>query len=252
MRRQLLALILLAVPVSATAAQAQSTGLGYTVSADLGLGVTYGPAYPGADKDEASPWAILRNGSVTRGDGAGGKGGDGLSFLPSFNHIGRRDAGDHDALTGMDDIGHAGEVGLRANYDHGPARGYLALRQGFGGHDGLNGQFGAKYRFQASDRLILWTGAEARFGSSDFTETYFGVTPDESAASGYRVHTPDGGVYAASLGLEARYALTPDMALLGEVQYTRLLGDAADSPLVESKGQPSIRLGIVRRFEFRF
>lgn len=244
--RYLLSLLLLAAP----AVQAQDLS-GYVLSADIGIGASHGPSYLGSKDKDTSPWLILRNGTLSRPT-ANGQTTDGFSVVPSFNYVGRRDAEDHDALEGMDDIKAAGEIGLRLRYDQGPSIGYVALRKGFGGHHGLNGEFGAKYRFDATDRLTLWGTAEAKYGDSKFNDTYFGVTTDEAITSQYDSYTPGGGIYAASIGVQARYALTENMAVLGEVEYERLLGDSADSPLVEDKSQPKVKLGIVRHFDFRF
>ena len=224
--RHLVALLMMSTPLAAQGLD------GYVLSADIGIGAEYGPAYPGASDGEASPWFILRNGQLTR-PGATDEAADGFSVLPSFNYVGGRDQDDHESLAGTDEIDPAGEIGLRLSYDLGQTKSYVALRKGFGGHSGVTGEFGAKYRFDPSDRLTLWTGAEARFAD-------------------YSAYTPGGGIYAASLGVEARYAVSPNIALLGEVEYTRLLGDASDSPLVQSKGEPSVKLGVVRRFDFRF
>lgn len=224
----------------------------YQLSADVGIGAERGPAYLGADESENSLWLILRNGSLSRRDAAGGETTDGFSIVPSFGYVGKREASDHDALAGMNDVDAAGEVGAKLNYDQGPTRGYVAVRKGFGGHDGLVGEFGAQYRFSPADRLSLTAGAEARFSDGSFSETYFGVTPDESLASGMAAYEPGGGFYAAAINLEARYSLTENMAILGEIEYSRLLGDAADSPLVQSKSEPTVRLGIVRRIDFKF
>lgn len=245
MIRSLAALLLLTTPLSA-----QGLG-GYVLSADLGIGAEYGPAYPGASDSEASPWLILRNGQLTR-PGASGERSDGFSVLPSFGYVGGRDADDHESLMGTDEIDPAGEVGLRLSYDFGPTNSYVSLRKGFGGHSGLTGELGTKYRFAPSERLTLWTRAEAHFGDSDFTRTYFGISEAEAPNTAYSAYAPGGGIYAASLGIEARYSVTPNIAILGELEYTRLLDDASDSPLVQSKGEPSVKLGVVRRFDFRF
>lgn len=251
--RHLSALAFLALSALAVPVGAQSFGNGgYTFSADLGAGVKYSPDYLGADDKEASPWLIMRNGSLLRSGEDGEETTDGFWVVPSFRYIGRRDADDHDNLTGMDDVKAAGEVGFRLKYDQGQTSSYVAVRRGFGGHEGFAGEFGAKYRIDASDRLTFWTGAEARFGSDKFTRAYFGVTPEEALTSNHAAFDPDSGIYAAAIAVEARYALTENMALMGELEYTRLIGDAADSPLVESKDQPSVSLGLVRRFNFRF
>lgn len=236
-------------PVVATPAAAQTMG-GYTFSTDIGLGVKYGPSYMGSDEQENSPWIILRNTTLTRpGESAEDK--DGFSFGPSFDYVGRRDSGDGERLQGMDKVKAAGELGLKLGYGQGPARGYVAVRKGFGGHHGVVGEFGASYQVEAGERLTLVGKAEAQYGNRDFTDTYFGVDQNEVRPD-RRAYTPGGGLYGVSVGLEARYSLTENTSLLGEVQYTRLLGDAADSPIVDSKGQPVLKLGIVRHFDFRF
>lgn len=250
--RYLIPLLLLTAPVAVPAHAQMLNWGGYNLSADIGIGAENGPAYLGSDENETDPWLILRNGSLRRTNAAGVETRDGLSIVPSFGYIGKRDAGDYNALTGMNDIDAAGEIGARVNYDYGPARGYVGLRQGFGGHDGVNGEFGARYLLSANEKLMLTASAEARFSDDKFGDTYFGVTSEESVTSGYDAYQAGGGFYAAAVTLEARYALTEKTAILGELEYSRLLGDAADSPLVESKNEPTLRLGIVRRIDFNF
>ncbi|AGT09219.1 MipA/OmpV family protein [Paracoccus aminophilus] len=247
--RYLLPLMLIAAPL-ATPAVAQDLS-GYGIAGDVGLGAEYGPGYLGSDDNKTSPWLILRNGTLIR-PGQTADDADGFSILPSFGYQGRRDAKDYDALAGMKDIKRAGEVGLKVGYDMGPTSSYLTLRKGFGGHSGLTGEFGASYRIDASDKLSFWGNVEAQYGNKKFNDTYFGVTPEESLTSRYGTYSAGGGIYGASIGLEARYSLTEKTAIVGEVEYQRLLGDSGDSPLVQDKNQPSVKLGIVRHFDFRF
>lgn len=249
--KQLMILALLAAPV-ATAASAQDLSLGNrwgTLSADVGLGVSYGPEYPGSDDQDTSPWLILRNASF----GEPGKGDlDGFSILPTFGLVGERNEDDADALAGMGDIDRAYELGGQLSYGVGPVNGYLRARQGFGGHHGVTGELGVRYRSEFNDRLTMWSSLEMTYGDSEFVETYFGVTGEQSAASGYDAYSPGGGFTKAAAKLSARYSLNDKTALLGEIEYGRLVGDAADSPLVQDKEQPSVRLGIVRNFSFGF
>lgn len=227
---------------------------GWGIGADVGLGAVHDPDYLGSEDMETSPWVVLENLDVVRPGQALTRDGsaDGLSIVPSFKYRGARDADDSDSLAGLDDIDAAGEVGARLRYSVGDAFGYVAARRGFGGHEGVVGEFGAKYRIKPSDRLTLWAGAEADFANEEFVDTYFGISADESVTSGYAPYSPGGGIYAHSLSLEGRYALTDSLAVLGEARYTKLAGDAADSPIVEDETQPSVRLGIVHRFNFRF
>lgn len=242
---RMIAIALLAATALSTPAVAQSLS-GRSFSFDAGLGVKYSPEYMGSDNLDASPWFILKNADADRGKP------DGFSFLPSLNYVGKRNSGDFADLRGMSDVGIAGEVGVKASYRMGDMTSYGAIRKGFGGHHGVVGELGAKYRVEYNDKLTLWSGAELGLGSSDFTSTYFGVTAAELAASGHRAYDPEGGAYIARLSIEARYEFMPDTALMGRVTYGRLLGDSSDSPLVQERNQPSISLGVARRLNFRF
>lgn len=244
-----LALLVLAALPSQAMSQGFSLGQRDSMSVELGLGATLRPAYPGADDQEVAPWLIWRNVS---GASTSGMDRQGFSLSPSFRTIGGRDAGDDDSLIGMTDINRAYELGLRANYGLGPVTAYGSVRKGFDGHEGLAGEIGVRYRTDVTERLTLWSGLEVGYGDSDFGNTYFGVTAAESAASGNAEYAPGGGVTSAAAKFEARYAITDSTALMGEVQYGRLIGDASDSPLVQDRDQPLVRLGIVRKFSFGF
>lgn len=245
---KLAAFALLAATAMTAPAGAQ-TFLGVDeLSFDAGLGVTYGPKYMGSDDGKATPWVILQN--LSLGPDTDEK--QGFAVLPSFGYQGDRDSGDGDRLSGMDDIDRSGEVGVMLRYISGPFTSYGTVRKGFGGHDGWLGEIGTKYRYNANDKLTLWTGVELQLADDDFTGTYFGVTPSESATSGHGVYDPSGGAYAANISLEARYMITPKTSLMGKVSYGRLLGDAGDSPLVEQRNQPSVSIGVARRLNFRF
>ncbi|AYF01781.1 MipA/OmpV family protein [Paracoccus yeei] len=243
-----LALAAVTLASLATGAGAQSLGEIRSLSFDGGIGATFGPDYMGADDYGTSPWIILRNGQIN--DAAGEK--QGLSILPSLDYHGKRDAGDHDDLTGMDDISAAGELGVRLNYVMGGVTGYGAVRKGLGGHHGVTGELGARFRNQPQDKLTLTTAAELRFGNGEFTDTYFGVSEGESLSSGYAPYDAGGGIYAARLSVEARYEFLPDTLLMGRFTYSRLLGDAADSPIVHERNQPAFSIGVARHLNFRF
>lgn len=244
-----IALTLCALTVTPAAAQD-----GWGVAADIGLGAEVQPDWLGSQDMETSPWVIFRNVDILRPGQAATQDGsaDGFRVLPTLNLRGGRDPDDADALNGLDDVDRTVEAGARFRYTRGPASGYLVIRKGFGGHDGLVGSAGARYRIAPNDRLTLWPQIEAKFGDDNFTQTFFGVSADESRRSGYREYKPQGGIYAAGISLEGRYALGGTLALVGEVEYDQLVGDAADAPFIEDKAQPSLKLGLVNRFSLRF
>ncbi|MDO5613386.1 MAG: MipA/OmpV family protein [Paracoccus sp. (in: a-proteobacteria)] len=216
-----------------------------TVDLDLGLGAKVVPDYQGADSHSVEPWLIWRS-------NLGGQNRQGFSYGPSFRMVGARDAGDSDHLAGLEEIDRAYELGARFSYGIGQVTGYATLRRGFGGHEGVVGTLGARYRTDVSDRLTVWTGVSVDYANSSYMDTYFGVSADESAASGLSAYDPGAGFKSAAARIEARYAINDTTALLGEVEYGRLIGDAADSPVVLDKNQPSVRIGVTRRFSFGF
>ena len=242
------AFILASTMVLPVAASAQSLNMFDQVSFDAGLGVTYGPEYMGAEDNDASPWFILRN--VQLGEDGAEK--QGFSIIPSLNYIGKRDSDDSEHLDGMDDISRAYEVGVKLSYVSGPFTSYTHVRKGFGGHHGVVGEIGTRYKRDINERLTFWAGAELQGADDRFTDTYFGVSADEAVSSGYDVYEPGGGFYEANLNVEARYMLNENWAVLGRAKYGRLLDDAADSPLVRDKNQPEISIGIVRHLNFKF
>ncbi|NHF71738.1 MipA/OmpV family protein [Paracoccus xiamenensis] len=242
--------LILALSIAAPAAAQDTIGTGPNkVSVDIGLGAAYKPTYSGSDEHEASPWLIMRDLRL-RGVGAGED--TGFKISPNVNMIGPRDEDDDDRLDGLNDIDRAYEVGLKATYNMGQTTGYATIRKGFGGHEGIAGELGATYRFETTDRMTFWAGVEAGYGNGEFNETYYGVSDSEAARTDYDAYSADGGFNTASISLEGRYALTPNTAIKGEVKFSRIIGDAADSPIVRDRNQPSVRLGIVRTLNFAF
>ena len=88
-----------------------------------------------------------------------------------------------------------------------------------------------------SEQLALTTSVTAAFASDDYLDTYFGVTPGRSASSGLDAYDPDGGFKSVGVDLALEYQFTERAALRTSVGYSRLLGDAADSPVTASSDQ---------------
>ena len=66
-----------------------------------------------------------------------------------------------------------------------------------------------------------------------------------------RRYQPEGGVKDIGLTLDLDYSLTENWIVTSRAGYKRLLGDAADSPLVEDRGsanQFSVGLSLGYRF----
>jgi outer membrane protein len=133
-------------------------------------------------------------------------------------------------------------------------RAVAAVRQGFGGHDGIVGEGGVDFVVEPVPPLTVSVGPRVSFASEDYMETYFGVDAAQSAASGLPVFDAEGGIKGVGVEAEWRYALTRRWALVGEAGYERLVSDAADSPITEvgSENQFSAALGLTYRFGLDF
>lgn len=73
------------------------------------------------------------------------------------------------------------------------------------------------------------------FGSRSYTQTFFGVTDAQSAASRFRPYSTKSGIDSASLSLSWGVALSRAWSVSSMVVYTRLVGDAAGSPIVQTR-----------------
>lgn len=81
-------------------------------------------------------------------------------------------------------------------------------------------------------------------------QTYFGVTPGQATTSkaGLAAYSPDAGIKDVYVEVGGEIALGERWLLKPGGRYGRLLGDAADSPIVESENQFSGVLGMGYRF----
>lgn len=89
--------------------------------------------------------------------------------------------------------------------------------------------------YQRGAHTVTLTPA-VHFGSRKYTQTFFGVTEAQSAASGFRTHTAKAGVNSLSLTVGWDVALSKSWSVHSMVEYSRLVGDAGDSPIVQRKG----------------
>ena len=110
------------------------------------------------------------------------------------------------------------------------------LRKGLGGHEGLVGSIGADRIWRDGDRYVFSIGPRVLFSNARFQQAYFGVDNAAALASGLPAYRPDGGVYALAAASGLSYQFNPRWGAFGFARYERLVGDAADSPIVRDLG----------------
>jgi outer membrane protein len=128
------------------------------------------------------------------------------------------------------------------------------LRQGIGGHHGIVGDLMADLVMPVTPQLTLSGGPRTTFMSDKAVDPYFSVNAVQSANSGLPVYSAGGGFYSYGAGVQARYEWSPQWATNVFVEYARLTGDAADSPIVALRGsrdQWQVGLGVSYSFDMR-
>lgn len=128
------------------------------------------------------------------------------------------------------------------------------LRQGFGGHHGVVGDLMADLVMPVTPQLTLSGGPRTTIMSDKAVDPYFSVNSVQSANSGLPVYSAGGGFYSYGAGVQARYEWSPQWATHVFLEYARLTGDAADSPIVTLRGsrdQWQVGLGVTYSFDMR-
>ncbi|MDB5620007.1 MAG: MltA-interacting MipA [Tardiphaga sp.] len=225
---------------------------GWTVT--VGLGGEVEPSFAGANSVRFSPvpiFSLRRAGTPVRfrsmRDGASFAifdPGNGFRAGPVGKYKHSRKSSDHAELTGLRDVDFAVELGGFAEYF---AIDWLRLRaevrRGFGGHEGVIADFSADVIVPLAERLTFAAGPRYTVTNAGYASTYFGVSAAESLASGLPVFDAGGGSHTVGAGAQLRYQLNPQWEVRSYVEFDRLLGAAADSPLVRLRGTPNQTTG---------
>lgn len=215
----------------------------------IGAGGLFQPEYEGSDKYEISPVPMVmvsyRDLVFLRGPTLGvnaftwkgARPGDKLQLGPLIRYQPGRDQDDSDALRGMGNIDAAAELGIFVTYSTGPwSTGLTVFRDVSDSHDGLTARLTAGNRLPLGPRLQLRSEIATTWADENYTETFFGVTAAQSARSGLRQYQPGSGFKDAGITFDLDYNLTESWGVTGRLGYKRMLGDAADSPLVKDVG----------------
>jgi MipA family protein len=225
------------------AAPALAQDGGWTVT--IGAGAQTYPKFPGSDSYGINPLPIFglrRQGSPLPAKapddsfGFGVLGRDSVvNFGPALRFQNKREQDDVGAPVG--DVGFTVEAGGFVSIL--PVRNFrlrAEVRQGLGGHRGLVGDLGADLIVRDENSYVFTIGPRARWGDSDFQRAYFGVTPAVAGATGLPAYAPGSGLYAVGAVAGLTRKLGRNWGVQGYVGYDRLVGDAADSPIVRAFG----------------
>jgi MipA family protein len=113
------------------------------------------------------------------------------------------------------------------------------------GHGGLLGEVGATYFMPVTQQLFYSGSGFLNYQSEDYMDAYFSVDSASSARSSLPSFDAEGGFNSYTIGNQLLYAFDRNWGMVGILNYTRLIGDAASSPIVEREGSANQLLGIV-------
>lgn len=222
----------------------------------LGLGAGVGARYSGSDQNTGSAALVfdyqMSNGffaSSLRGIGYGGDAGD-FSYHAALGYRSGRSESDKGSfsggggsnfLRGMGDI--KGSATAMLGFGYTPfkwlnlsAVAELPLSQRDNGKAFHFGITGILYD-RDTDKISL--GGEASIGDGKYTQTYYGITSQQSARSGFAAYKPKAGLYAVSSSLTWEHKFDANWSLTTLAGLTHLTGDAAKSPIVKRKTAPT-------------
>jgi outer membrane protein len=166
------------------------------------------------------------------------------SFGPAINWRFGRSNVDDNVVDRMKDIDGTVEMGAFGGWrwiDEGDPRqrfsvGTEALFDVGSEHDGYTISASVRYFQPVARPLTLSIGASLTYGNGDYMDTYFGVSGADAARSGLSPFKAGSGLRDVRVPLMAIFSFSQNWHVSGGVIYSRLLGDAADSPVVDDRG----------------
>lgn len=229
----------------------------------LGPGVRSSPAYDGSGSQRTElvpvvryfgqPWFVRSTQGVLE---AGAR----YEVLPGLNagaqlayEPGRR-ARDSDFLDlhRVPDIKRGASIGLQLEWDHkiGPAPITVLgrVRRNIDGDLGTQADLRGSVGVFQGGRFSAGLMAQAVWADSKSTAAYYGITPQQSAATALPTYHAGSGLLNTSFGLLWSVDLGPKWLALGSLERRRLRGDAANSPLVERTSNNYVTAGVAYRF----
>ena len=159
-----------------------------------------------------------------------------------------------DTLRGLGNLsgGAVGKLGLGYQYNA-LSVGVDVARDLGNDRDGTTVTPYAGYKIYKSQSFRLSGKISTIWADDNYMNNIFGVTGAQSINSLYHYtpYTAEAGMKDVRFGLTANYSITQSISLFATADVTRLLDDAADSPIVKTQGsneQFSGGMGLTYRF----
>jgi outer membrane scaffolding protein for murein synthesis (MipA/OmpV family) len=222
----------------------------------LGAAAETQPVYMGADayKVQGGPVINIQFRDIafaSTGDGIG------VNFLRGDHYrvgaaiaydLGRRERDDYNNLRGMGDIDAAPAAKLFATFvlsKKFPLILRLDARQILGGANGTVGDAGIYMPLPGSSKtFVMFAGPSITLATHHYLQSEFGVSPEQSLASGHPVFDAHAGMQSVGVGFSATKFITHHWLINMDAALTKLKGSPDISPITESSTQRELALSI--------
>jgi outer membrane scaffolding protein for murein synthesis (MipA/OmpV family) len=163
--------------------------------------------------------------------------------------LGRKERDDLTNLHGMGDIGAAPVAKIFGSYvlsKKFPLILRVDARQFIGGAQGAVGDAGIYMPLPGSSKtFVMFAGPSITWATHHYLQTLYGVSPEQSLASGHPAYEiAHSGSAAIGAGFSATKFLTPHWLLNIDAAVSQIHGYPAQSPIVESRTQKTLALSV--------
>jgi outer membrane protein len=240
-----------AVSTGDAVADPVDAGPGAGVNFTLGAGAGMAPDYEGSDDYEFVPLWNLRAGNLYHPSTFVQVLGPRLrsNFLPSDHwrlglsgqFIKERDDVDNNQVDDLEKVDPSVMLGVMGGYDFfADPREHLMLevdvRQDVANDNGFLASVRGLYGRPFADRWRFDALVGSTWASDDYMSSYFGIDGADAARSGLNQFSADEGFKDVSVAGALSYRFFERWSVTALASYTRLLDDAADSPVVDDVG----------------
>ena len=165
-----------------------------------------------------------------------------------------RDEDDSDDLRGLTPVKFGGELGAFAEvYPTDWLRVRGEVRHGIRSHHGVVADVAADAFVDVRPDVCISAGPRLTLASKDYMDAYYGVKPSQTAASGLAAYDPHGGIHSVGAGAAITWQVNEKIETSAFAEYKRLVGSAADSSLVQARGdRDQFLVGVSATYRFDF
>ena len=209
----------------------------------LGAGLVRAPTFPGSDSSRTGlvPLVQARYGAFFAGIGGVGLNlyrDSGWRFAAAVSPSRGRKESDDSRLQGLGNIDSTIRGRLIGSYRTGTFVARAELSTDLAGqHQGTIARADVFAVFRPAERFFLFAGPGLSWTDKQYTQSYFGVTADQSASSGFPQFEAGSGLNSVRLSIGAFYRFDQHWLAVATFSASRLQGDAANSPITETRTQ---------------